>query len=1186
MNRFSPFYAGLVIVVLHATTPNHTPAQQQSETRAVQQANRAAKNKSVSSPALIPMDDTPTITTVRRVPLNINIGNVAVKKEEGVSTNASSNSHRQASGTLIKTLSQTVKTSDVAQFAYNPNGTLRFAEGRFGTLRNRIRHNVEMTTPYTLIANTQNRLQNEEIRSAKHDVLVQEAFSLLNQSKVLRGLENPQEELAVMSLNTDKLGFQHIRFEQTYKGLRVHGRDVYVHADAKGDVYSIHGLYEPTPAQELSAVPAITQESAFIATRNALAEEGLWKSISPNVLAIFGAERAWKGELLWYPAQTHANPRSVQKTTLNTALRLAFAVTVTTSIKRSWTYFIDAHSGEVLSTLRLHRDDQDYLDRFKRTDRNNTYASEAAISGTAKNDATLSISSGAEVDKNGTIIQTPPSKGEAKLQSTGFIDVPSTTAFDENVNVRSWRRESDGHIFPVSDYLSSETPTNQLPSRINGGSLILDARNTEVEDVSNASIVFITDGQRWRRDIASALAYTDSCRRYFALRHDRTSWNGQGARIHTLLNVGKEGSTSAWWNQGLMSQGYGDGGGVADERHPNRDLYLYGHEVGHAYNTVARLEYNNGETGALEEHFANLWGWMLDRTTNYYSPRLRGYGNVPGEGLHWGEADSTGAGWQAVRNMRDFFVFGTPRAQGLQFPHANAPIADRVSWLFFRRYGRDTTERIWWRTLSTYMTQNASFGDWRRHTLRAAEDLYPGNTDLANALNAAFDDVGITASMPTASRKISDGSAAELTAVTSVIAFTTQSGRIGLYNPATNRASLFSGSEAVVRTQGGRSQVSAANNGRLLYFVNTRGQVATLDLMTNAVSTLPGIQIRSAGDIASVAISPDGRSLAMTSTDANDANIYLVTVATIAANGITRPRIIPLKRLVGTTSRPLAEGRQVSGIRYPDAIAWSPDSRTPELVFDAYHELTLEGETVPFWALYYSGMGSTPSVFELYPPQPDYNLGFPSYSSRNANTLVFSEYFPEGDVTVNDLYVANFDRDNDQGYLGIRRFTLNNRPIVDADQAVFSPDDRQLCFTSAANPRALLFYTFTSGTVQASLRAVTLDSTVVRPFWANLDIATSVREEQLAQGTMLGLGISPNPASEQTSVRFVVPQSQRVTLKLYSSLGQEILTIADGIFPQGEHTLMLSAKELPHGVYLCHLQIGEAVEVQKISIIR
>ncbi|MCU0424156.1 MAG: M4 family metallopeptidase [Candidatus Kapabacteria bacterium] len=927
-NRFSSVLLAFVgILGGFSLSPAEAQAQSPTAQRPAGKPSTKVQHEK-TSPALLQAEEGIITTTARRIPLNVRPDVFGTAEATSTQTAqrlpSAQNSRTKTSAEAVSTM---LRKSDIQEIGYNANGTLRFAEGRFGSLRSRVSKNVEMSTPYTLVANAEMRSQDAETRAAQQAPIIRETFALLKENTILRGLERPEEELSLMSLTSDRLGFQHIRFEQTYKGLRVHGRDVYVHADAKGDVYSVHGLYEPTPTQEHSAIPTLTQESAFIATRNALAENGLWKSIAPSVLELFGAERAWKGELLWYPVTETENPRLATTKAGKSALRLAFAITVSTSIKRSWTYFIDAHSGEVLYSVRLHRDDQDFLDRFRRTDRNTTYSPEVQPTSSTKSASTLGTASGAEVDKSGNIIQTPPRKGGATLQSSGFIDVPSTTAFGENVSVRSWRRESDGRIFPVSDYLSSETPADQLPSRINGGSVILDARNTEVEDVSNAAILSITEGQRWRRDIASALSYADSCRRYFALRHKRTSWNGQGARMHTLLNVGNAGSTSAWWNVGLMSQGYGDGGGVNDERHPNRDLFLYGHEVGHAYNSIARLEYNDGETGALEEHFANLWGWMLDRTTNYYSPRLRGYGNVPGEGLHWGEADSTGAGWQAVRNMRDFFVVGTPRAQGLQFPHANAPIADRVSWLFFRRYGRDTTERIWWRTLATYMTQNAGFGDWRRHTLRSAEDLYPGNTALANALNAAFDDVGITASMPTVSRKISDGTASELTAVTSVIAFTTQAGRIGIYNPATNRASLFAGNDALVRTQGGRSQVSAANNARLLYFVNTRGQVATLDLMTNAVNTFSGIQIRAAGDIASVTISPDGRSLAMTSTDANDANVYLVTVATISATGITRPRIIPLKRLVGATTRPLSEGKQVSGIRYPDAISWSPDSR-------------------------------------------------------------------------------------------------------------------------------------------------------------------------------------------------------------------------------------------------------------------
>ncbi|TAE23016.1 MAG: T9SS C-terminal target domain-containing protein [Candidatus Kapaibacterium sp.] len=1130
------------------------------------------ESSATKAPAFLPATDEGVITSsVRRVPVNVQ--SVPTEILQGAQSGAAQQKN---------TAETAQKLNQVSAF-YNENGTLRHCEGKVGVLKNRVSKNLEVATPYSLVGNAKTRAVDAETRAAKQEPAVQEALALLAESKILRGLQNPEEELATMSLNKDALGFQHIRFEQMYKGLRVHGRDIIVHINHNGDVYSVHGLYEPTPKHDVSATPALTQESAFIATRNALAEEGLWKNMPQKVLEYFGAERAWKGELLWFPAQMNTNQRGATSTNKESALQLAYAITITTSINRSWTYFIDATTGETLASVRLHRDDQDFLDRFRRSERNDNYA--AMQTEAAKTSTHLfNEAPSAALGNDGAPLLTPTPKNGSIAHSTGFQNIAATTLFREQLSVRSWQRSSDGRIFPVSDYGAGETPDSLLPQRVNGGSLVIDMRNTE--DVETGILPFITSGQVWRGDIAAALSYTDSCRRYFALRHSRPSWNGQNGRIHTLLNYGMMGSRSAWWNAGLLSQGYGDGGGVQDARNPNRDLFIYGHEVGHAYNSLARLEYNNGETGALEEHYANVWGWMIDRSSNYYSPRLPGFGNVPGEGLHWGSLDSTGPGWSRIGNVRDFYVFGSARAQGLQFPHCNAGIPDRVSWLFFNRFGRDTTERVWWRTLSTYMTQNSGFGDFRRNTLRAAADLFPGNTAMIDVLNAAFDDVGITATM-VASRKISDGAGSEAHSVSSVVAFTTQAGRIGLYNPATNRASLFAGNDAVVRTQGGRSQVSAATNGRLLYFVNTRGQVSRLDLLNSTVTAFPGIQIRQAGDVASTAISPDGTTLLLTSQYPNDPNFYIATVATIASAGITRVRAIPLQRLIGETTRPISEGKQVTGVRYPDALAWSPDSRTPEVVFDAYHEFKVGNDTIPFWALYYAGLSGNPRVFELYPPQPDFNLGFPSYSSRNANKIVFSEYFPQGNTIVNDLYVANFDQDQDVGYLGMSNFRVNNRPITDADQAVFSPDDRQLCFTSAASPRSLMFYTFTSGTVQASLRAITLDSSVVRPFWANLDNATSVREEDLAKGTALSLEITPNPASALASVQFVVPLAHsRVTLTLLSMLGQEVVKVVDAVLPQGDHSLPFSTEALPSGVYLCRLQVGEAVAVKKVSVVR
>jgi hypothetical protein len=179
------------------------------------------------------------------------------------------------------------------------------------------------------------------------------------------------------------------------------------------------------------------------------------------------------------------------------------------------------------------------------------------------------------------------------------------------------------------------------------------------------------------------------------------------------------------------------------------------------------------------------------------------------------------------------------------------------------------------------------------------------------------------------------------------------------------------------------------------------------------------------------------------------------------------------------------------------------------LVLDAMSSLRVGKDSVQFWGLYYASFQTptAPFINDVFPPQPGYDLGFPTFSSNNPNTLAFGE---TSDGTT-DMYIANFDKSEDTGYLNIPKFVFTGGAITDADQATFSPDDAQLAMVSPASPRNLVLYTFARTGTAAQLQAVTLDSTVNRPFWANLDVATSVRDDGDANAALLGLGITPNP---------------------------------------------------------------------------
>ena len=1111
---------------------------------------RAGLTKTPTNAALFSLSDEQTTQAVRQGYAGRVV--LPVGKEETAYRASSPNASKQ---------SALEKRTIVGEASFAANGTLIRFQGNLGKVRNVLHENYSMR----FLKRSDEELASEKAEQAdvNRQAVVREFRSLLATSGILKRLAAPEEELTVISANKDELGFQHIRFEQEYKGLRIYGQDIYVHANPQQEVFLVHGSYLPTP-KAINVTPTLTTKDAIEASNNALRAAGEWGEIPAETAALLG----YKGpttELLIYP---HQNSRR------EPSLRLAYAVTVCPRLSESWMYFIDAQTGETLNRLQLHRYD-------------NSSVKNPAKS--VKPDA-KSPRQAEEFGKVSPSIQND--KGGAETHSTGFVDVAGgQDLLMRPQTVRGWR-DPNGVIYPLSDEGNYRaTALDRLPRRPNGGHLVLDATGVDGDNLGSTELALKTtrDGQPFPPEITTALATTDSVLRFFRLRFNQTSWDGKGSFIQTIINIAGGQPGQAWWNPSLVAQGYGPGD--PDEGGPGwRDIHLVGHEVGHAYNSAGRLDYGNDQGGAIEEHYANFWGWMV-ANTYFVFPVL--WGTNPQENsAAWhmsAEPDSCGEGNRTLpRSMADFLTRTDPRAQGRQFPHQNGPIVDRAAWNFVRKYGNDTTSRIWYRALNNYLTQQTQFGAFRTALVQAATDLFPNDAALIGDLNAAFQSVGITpeTGLDEARRVAFSGKIqAETQAARSVVAFTTNSGRIGIYDVQTRRATLFTGNEVVARTQGGRSQLSAPRTGGKLYFVNTQGRLAFIDLATNRVSVFPNLFIRSAGDIVSATISPDERNVAMISQYDNDPAIYVASLAGATATGAVQR--IPLERLAvnGTGGRreSKTEGKQLAGIRFPDALAWSPDAAEPELVLDALSSLVAGRDTIDFWAIYTVGLRNrqSPAIDEVYPPQPDYNLGYPTFGSLNPNTIAFGDTY-ENET---DIYVANFDKPEDIGALKIPEFTLGGRKINDADQATFSPDERQLALVSPSRPNSLLIYTFAQGSAPATFQEITLDSTVNRPFWANLNVATSVADDA-RNADVFAFKIAPNPAQEQSFAQFVLAKPETVNLKLYTVLGQEIASIYTGAMAQGSYSLPLQTDALPAGVYICRLQIGETVATRRVSVVR
>ena len=78
----------------------------------------------------------------------------------------------------------------------------------------------------------------------------------------------------------------------------------------------------------------------------------------------------------------------------------------------------------------------------------------------------------------------------------------------------------------------------------------------------------------------------------------------------------------------------------------------------------------------------------------------------------------------------------------------------------------------------------------------------------------------------------------------------------------------------------------------------------------------------------------------------------------------------------------------------------------------------------------------------------------------------------------------------------------------------------------------------------------------------------------------------PNPFRGSTSVRFGLPHKARVTIAVYSVLGERVATLADGEQDAGWHVARLDAARMANGVYFLRVQAGAETRSSKLVVMR
>jgi hypothetical protein len=242
------------------------------------------------------------------------------------------------------------------------------------------------------------------------------------------------------------------------------------------------------------------------------------------------------------------------------------------------------------------------------------------------------------------------------------------------------------------------------------------------------------------------------------------------------------------------------------------------------------------------------------------------------------------------------------------------------------------------------------------------------------------------------------------------------------------------------------------------------------------------------------------------------------------------------------------------------------------VVFRIDSDTDIDGQPEPTWPRDVIGIGSQ---FDSSPP---YNGGYQVFPRYYA-----TDFLPPGTIPVeltSFSAIANYNNVllrwstatelNNSGF-EIQRSTQGNEfsTIGFVPGHGTTSDAKNYSFTDA---------NLSTGTYSYRLKQVDYNGTFLYSEIVNVDV-TAPAKFGLAQNY-------PNPFNPETNIKFSLPQSSEVTLKIFNALGQEVRTLVNQFMESGSHTINFNASDLNSGIYFYKLDAGQFTEVKKMTLIK
>lgn len=769
---------------------------------------------------------------------------------------------------------------------------------------------------------------------------------------------------------------------------------------------------------------------------------------------------------------------------------LAWHVTVHNTFMKVWEYFIDAQTGEVL----------------------NAY------------DHTCSV-------------------GPATTTATDLKGVSRT--------INTFQATNNTYFLVDASRPMYTGTTNTLPTAGKGSIFTLNFNNTSTTNPNATDIT--SPNNSWNNPTAiSAHNHAGLAYEYFRTVHGRNSINGKGGDIVSFINVADDNGQSmdnAFWNGQYMFYG---NGAQAFNKPLARSLDVSGHEMSHGViQETAGLEYQ-GESGAMNESYADVFGAMIDRSNWILGEDVVNISIFPTGALrdlqdpHNGGSSLNDQGFQP-KHVNEQYT-GSNDNGGV---HINSGIPNHAFYLFATATTKEKAEQVYYRALANYLTKSSKFIDLRIAVVRAATDIHGAGSAEVTAAENAFTAVGIGSGTGTNTNPtLPTNPGADFVLITDV---NTQD-PTSLYVTNTN-ASAFT----AITTTGVNFRPSVVDDGTVAVFVSTTKNIHVAGLQTGNIFDN---ELTTDNFFQTVAVSKDGSKIAAISVN-QDTSIYVYDFGQQQWG-----RYMLYNPTTG-------QGINIAGPKFAEALEW--DYSGQYLVYDSYNEIP---GTPGYWDVGFIkvwdnaandfGDGTISKLFTGL--SNGVSIGNPSFSKNSPNVLAFDYY--DDNTGIFSVLGANIET----GDIG----TIWEQAVIGTPS--YSRLDDKMVFTGkdGNNVDAIGIVTLNGDKITPSAQPTIFVTEAIWPVWFSAGVRdTRVGIDETVANNWT-VNTYPNPFSNDITISLSgLSTDGEWSISLYNLMGQLVYQ-NEGLASVDAERITITTNELPSGYYLVKAGNGKDYKTLKL----